>query len=78
MVGMHLHDVIGVSDHRVPLTGDFDFRKLKPYLSPDTIKVVEAFVSASDEQVLEGMRFIRDCLSLDDEPKDSQPVPPSG
>ena len=67
MLGIHLHDVIGVSDHRVPLTGEFDFRKLKPYLSKDTIKVVEAFVSAPEEQVVEGMSFIRDCLSLDDE-----------
>ncbi len=72
MIGIHLHDVVGVSDHRVPLTGEFDFRKLKPYLSKDTIKVVEAFVSAPVEQVLEGMSFIRDCLSFEVE------VPPNG
>jgi sugar phosphate isomerase/epimerase len=67
MLGIHLHDVIGVSDHRVPLTGEFDFRKLKPYLSKDTIKVVEAFVTAPEEQVVEGMSFVRDCLSSDEE-----------
>lgn len=78
MVGMHLHDIIGVSDHRVPLTGDFDFRKLKPYLSPDTIKVVEAFVGAPEEQVIEGMSFVRDCLSSDEEQAGRQPVSPTG
>jgi hypothetical protein len=70
----------------VPLTGDFDFRKLKPYLSADTIKVVEAFVGAPEEQVLEGMSFIRECLSSDDEPTgcpacgtaDRHSVPPTG
>jgi sugar phosphate isomerase/epimerase len=67
MVGIHLHDVIGVSDHRVPLTGEFDFKKLKPYLSKDTIKVVEAFVDAPDEQVVEGMEYIRRCLSHEEE-----------
>ncbi len=63
MVGIHVHDVKGVSDHRVPLTGDFDFTKLKPYLSRETIRVVEAFVPAPDEDVARGMEYIRECLS---------------
>jgi sugar phosphate isomerase/epimerase len=66
MAGIHLHDVIGVSDHRVPLTGEFDFTRLKPYLSKDTIKVVEAFVAAPEDAVLRGMDYIRSCLASDE------------
>lgn len=67
MVGIHLHDVIGVSDHKVPLTGNFDFTKLKPYLDRQTIKVVEAFVPAPEEDVIRGMEYIRECLSCEEE-----------
>ncbi len=67
LAGIHLHDVIGVSDHRVPLTGNFDFTRLKPYLSRDTIKVVEAFVSASDEEVLRGMQYVRALFASDEQ-----------
>jgi len=67
MVGIHVHDVKGVSDHRVPLTGDFDFTKLKPYLSRETIRVVEAFVPAPEEDVARGMKYIRECLSPEEE-----------
>jgi sugar phosphate isomerase/epimerase len=67
MAGIHLHDVIGVSDHMVPLTGNFDFTRLKPYLARDTLKVVEAFVPADEEQVLRGMEYIRTCLAYQEE-----------
>jgi len=67
MVGIHIHDAIGVRDHRVPLTGEFDFKKLKPYLSKGTIRVVEAFVNAPEEKVLQGMEYIRQCLACEEE-----------
>jgi len=67
MAGIHLHDVIGVSDHRVPLTGNFDFTRLKPYLSNETIKVVEAFVPAPEEDVVRGMEYIRECFAHEEE-----------
>ncbi len=65
MVGIHLHDAVGVSDHRVPLTGEFDFTRLKPYVSKETIKVVEAFVDAPEEEVVRGMEYIRKCLAFE-------------
>jgi len=67
MVGIHLHDAIGVRDHRVPLIGNFDFTTLKPYLSRETIKVVEAFVPAPEEDVVRGMKYIQECLAYEEE-----------
>jgi sugar phosphate isomerase/epimerase len=67
MVGIHLHDVIGVSDHKVPLRGEFDFTTLRPYVSKETIKVVEAFVPAPDEDVVRGMEYIRKCFTHEGE-----------
>ena len=63
MAGIHLHDVVGVSDHRVPLTGNFNFAKLRPYLREDVLKVVESFVGAPEEDVVRGMRYVRECFA---------------
>lgn len=59
MIGVHLHDVEGIDDHRVPLLGKFDFEKIKPYLCPDTIKVMELVVKAPRQEVARGLNYIR-------------------
>ena len=67
MLGIHLHDVVGVRDHRVPLSGNFDFTRLKPYVSGETLKVVEAFVPAPEEDVVRGMAYIQECFAYEGE-----------
>lgn len=62
LLGVHLHDAVGIFDHKVPLTGTFDFAMLKPYLQPDTIKVLEVFVAATDEEFLAGIAHIKELL----------------
>ncbi len=62
MTGMHLHDVFGIHDHKVPLRGDFDFKKLKAYIKKGTIKVIESFGHATNEDMKVGAKFIRDCF----------------
>ena len=58
MIGIHLHDVKGFSDHRAPGTGIVDFKMIKQYLSEKTIKVVEAHSKSSETQVRKSVAFL--------------------
>ena len=51
-----MHDIIGViDDHRAPGSGTFDFRRLKPYIREDLIKVLEIHEPASADDILNGV-----------------------
>ena len=63
MIGMHIHDVRGLSDHRAPLTGDFDFRRLKKYLRDDLIKVIEVHPLATAEEIKRALVFLESNFS---------------
>jgi len=59
LLGVHLHDILGLmDDHRPPGSGTFDFRKLKPYLKSDTIKVIEIHEPAGIEDVRKASKFL--------------------
>jgi len=59
LVGMHIHDVIGSSDHRAPLEGAFDFGLVKDYLRRDILKVFEIHPSAAPEELRRGIEYVR-------------------
>lgn len=60
LIGVHLHDIKGtIDDHRAPLTGDFDFAILKPYLHKDVLKVLEPHYPATAEEVKKGLEYLR-------------------
>jgi sugar phosphate isomerase/epimerase len=63
LIGIHLHDAVGLDDHLPPGTGEIDFQALKPYLKSDTIKVIELKPGIPAAEVLEGIRFVREKLS---------------
>lgn len=54
MVGMHLHDIKGMDDHRPPLEGEFDFSVIKPFLRKGMLMVIEAHHPATAEQIRRG------------------------
>jgi sugar phosphate isomerase/epimerase len=62
LIGIHLHDAIGLDDHIPPGSGEIDFASLKPFLKADTIKVIELKPGIPASEVSEGIRFVQDRL----------------
>ena len=54
MVGIHLHDVLGISDHQAPGMGDIDWEMVAKYLPPGIIKVCE-IGEWNDEEQMQGV-----------------------
>jgi sugar phosphate isomerase/epimerase len=62
LIGIHLHDATGIEDHLAPGMGEIDFKRLKPYLKPETITVLELKPQVTECEVTRGIRFIRESL----------------
>ncbi len=58
MIGMHIHDVYRGQDHHAPSKGELDFASLKPYLTRETLKVVEVHSQATDSDLKESKRYL--------------------
>ncbi len=59
MVGIHLHDVLGTSDHYVPGKGDTDWEIVTEYLPPKIIKVCEIGEWNNEEQIEGVIEFLQ-------------------
>jgi sugar phosphate isomerase/epimerase len=60
LLGLHIHDVAYPGrDHQAPGTGTIDYAALKPWVTPDHIKVFELSPSLSEEKVTGGIAFIK-------------------
>jgi sugar phosphate isomerase/epimerase len=58
LIGIHLHDAIGLDDHLVPGKGEMDFDRLKHYIQSDTALVMELKPGTLDIEVAEGIQFL--------------------
>ena len=58
LVGIHLHDAVGLDDHRAPGKGEIDFEALRPFLEKDIPLVMELRSGTPDTEITEGLRFM--------------------
>ena len=61
LLGLHLHDCLGIDDHLVPGTGEIDFAIVRPYLRPDVLRVLEYGSRVQPvSRIAEGVRYLRE------------------
>ena len=60
LAGIHLHNVKKLVDHQAPCDGDMDLRIFKPYIKPQTIKVIEVHRHVSPEAIKNSMKYLVD------------------
>lgn len=58
IVGIHLHDVIGITDHRAPGTGEMDFVRLARHMPADAVHTLELKPDTKYEQVRDSLHFL--------------------
>jgi sugar phosphate isomerase/epimerase len=63
MIGIHLHDVNGIKDHRAPLKGVLDFKMIVPYLKRDCLKVLEVHYPASAKDIIKAKEYLTELFS---------------
>jgi sugar phosphate isomerase/epimerase len=59
MVGIHLHDILGISDHHAPGTGNMNWEMAAKYLPPGIIKVCEIGEWNDEEQMQGVVKFLK-------------------
>lgn len=63
LIGIHLHDIMGaINDHKPPGSGTFDFSLVKPYIRPDTIRVMEVHQPATADDIRHGAEYLKKIL----------------
>jgi sugar phosphate isomerase/epimerase len=64
LVGIHLHDAIGLDDHIAPGKGEIDFEAVRPLLTEDMPAVLELKPGTRDADVSAGLDFIRQLMDV--------------
>ena len=65
LVGIHLHDAVGLDGHLAPGKGEIDFEDIRPFLEKDMPAVVELKPGTPDSEVADGFRFVRQLMESD-------------
>lgn len=58
MVGIHIHDIIGLKDHHAPCSGDFEWLRLRRYDRANILKVFEVHQKSTPEEITRGARYL--------------------
>ncbi|MGD2024065.1 MAG: TIM barrel protein [Desulfobacterales bacterium] len=62
LIGVHLHDAVGLDDHIPPGSGEINYSILKSCLKKTTIKVIELKPGISNTEVLKGIQYVAEVL----------------
>lgn len=65
LVGIHLHDAVGLQDHLAPGTGDIDFKLLDSHLSADVALVIELAPGTANDDVRQAVAFAKAMINGD-------------
>lgn len=58
MIGIHIHDITEIDDHKAPGKGNLDFALIASYLKEDTIRILEVHPPASARDLQEGVAIL--------------------
>jgi sugar phosphate isomerase/epimerase len=64
LVGIHLHDAVGMNDHLAPGNGEIDFTILKPYLKAASAIVIELAPGTDEADVRQAISFAQKWFHL--------------
>jgi sugar phosphate isomerase/epimerase len=59
LLGMHIHDAVGLQDHRAAGLGDVDFASAKPWVPANAVRVCEFDQRISEEDVSSGLNHLK-------------------
>lgn len=64
IIGVHLHDVVGIDDHKYPGSGQIDWEMVARYLPASALRTCEFQNFNSPDQVAQGVRWLEEkgCL----------------
>jgi sugar phosphate isomerase/epimerase len=60
LIGIHLHNVNNLVDHQAAMTGQVNFNDFKPYVRPETIKVMELHGHVTQDEVRQSAVYFRE------------------
>lgn len=58
MLGVHLHDVIGVDDHYPPGLGEVDFERIKSYLPDSAFRTCELRPATTPQEIEASLKYL--------------------
>lgn len=58
LIGIHLHDTVGVTDHLVPGLGDIDFDAIRHYLPENAFRTLELGTQNTFSQIKTGLNYL--------------------
>jgi sugar phosphate isomerase/epimerase len=59
MAGVHLHDIVGLQDHRIAGSGEMNWPMIASYLPAQAIRTCEFDWPYSEEEIVAGVEYLR-------------------